>query len=123
MDLEPGQVWSYRTRPGEEQSRLTVLEVETIEGIGEVVHVAIDGLSPPNPVDPTRPNTGVGHVPVASEVLRASLVAHVGDADGPLDLSGIAYWRQATGGTSAYTLDVAAIVDTIAEALTGGTPG
>ena len=37
----PGQVWAYHTRPGEEGSTLTVLRVERIVPVDQViVHVA-----------------------------------------------------------------------------------
>lgn len=43
---EPGQVWSYHTRPGEEASRLTVLRVEPYGKPGDLaVHVRVDGVS------------------------------------------------------------------------------
>jgi hypothetical protein len=43
----PGQVWTYRTRPGEESSRLLVLrtdEISSSTGSIRVVHVRIEGL-------------------------------------------------------------------------------
>jgi hypothetical protein len=37
----PGQVWTYTTRPGETQSRLVILRVDSFPKIGPIVHVAI----------------------------------------------------------------------------------
>lgn len=39
----PGQSWSYRSRPGEENSRVVVLSVEAVGGT-LVVHVRVEGL-------------------------------------------------------------------------------
>lgn len=39
-----GQVWSYHTRKGEEQSRLTVLKVGSDANSAEVIFVGLDGL-------------------------------------------------------------------------------
>ena len=38
-DLQPGQIWEYKTRTGEAASRLTVLKVEQYKGLGLVVHI------------------------------------------------------------------------------------
>lgn len=45
-----GQVWTYRTRPGEEQSRVQVFVVEDVPSVGEVVHVSVDGVRIPSSV-------------------------------------------------------------------------
>ncbi len=42
--LEVGQVWAYKTRPGENGSTLTVLKIEQFKDLGQVVHVRIDGI-------------------------------------------------------------------------------
>ena len=44
-----GQVWSYKTRPNETDSKITILKVETAAAIGKVVHVSIEGLRISNP--------------------------------------------------------------------------
>ena len=41
---KPGQVWSYKTRPGEGSSTITVLRVESTPKLGVIVHVRIDGF-------------------------------------------------------------------------------
>jgi hypothetical protein len=46
--FSPGQIWTYRTRPGESASHLVILRVDAVSGKdGEVtvVHVRIEGLS------------------------------------------------------------------------------
>ena len=40
----PGQVWTYKTRPGEEASRIIVCRVETDPKLGEIVHIHVNGL-------------------------------------------------------------------------------
>ena len=40
-----GQVWTYRTRPGEEASRLVILKVDPHETLGHIIHVRIEGVS------------------------------------------------------------------------------
>src|SRR6266540_3582863 len=43
-EFKVGQVWSYKTRPGEEPSTLVVLKVETAPGWKPIVHVGLTGL-------------------------------------------------------------------------------
>ena len=44
-----GQVWSYKTRPNEADSKITILKVESRPPIGNVLHISIQGLSIKNP--------------------------------------------------------------------------
>jgi hypothetical protein len=37
--FKPGQVWSYKTRPGEERSTITILRVESSPKLGMIVHI------------------------------------------------------------------------------------
>jgi hypothetical protein len=39
-----GQIWGYKTRPGESDSTVTILRVETLPKIGEIVHLRIDEI-------------------------------------------------------------------------------
>src|SRR6266478_4506497 len=43
-EFKVGQVWNYKTRPGEEASMLVVLKVETAPGWKPIVHVGVTGL-------------------------------------------------------------------------------
>jgi hypothetical protein len=44
-----GEVWSYKTRPNEADSKITILKVESRPPLGNVVHVSIQGLRIKNP--------------------------------------------------------------------------
>src|SRR5947207_3386083 len=43
-EFKVGQVWNYRTRPGEENSTLVVLKVETAPGWKTIVHIGVTGV-------------------------------------------------------------------------------
>lgn len=60
--VQAGQVWTYRTRPGEEQSRLQVLVAGTDPTFGEVVHVRVDDVQVANPAAAQGYATWIGHV-------------------------------------------------------------
>lgn len=92
----PGQVWAYRTRPGEERSTLTVLRVEPAKRFGTIVHVAVDGLAIRNPNAPGGVIERAAHLPFAKEALDRSVVRPLRES-GPLPEyeEGYQQWRRA----------------------------
>lgn len=72
--FEPGQVWTYRTRPGEQASRVIVCRVEDNESLGPIVHIYVNGL---RLKDKNAPGGVIDHVPhmaYASDALRRSVI-------------------------------------------------
>jgi hypothetical protein len=116
-----GQVWTYRTRPGEEQSRVQVLVVEDVPGVGEVVHVSVDGVRIPNPVHPDRFSTAIGHVPITREAFDRSVLDVVETVAGDPDLENYQVWRDEGGGV--FTHSLSDIVTFVESALRGGPEG
>ena len=43
--FQVGDIWEYKTRPGEERSRITILRIENSPKVGIIVHVAVDNLT------------------------------------------------------------------------------
>lgn len=110
-----GQVWEYRTRPGDEGSLLRIQRIEDVEAFAEdgpVYHISIVGVRFVG-----LPITGpVGHAPVSRHSLDASVTRlSSSDVVFPDPESGIAEWRNANGGV--FTIPVAEIVDLIAKAV------
>jgi hypothetical protein len=70
---KPGQVWSYKARPGEEESTITILRVESTPKLGLIVHVRIDKFKLEN----CKGNTGdstMDHAPFAKAAIDKSVV-------------------------------------------------
>ena len=44
-DYAVGQVWEYKTRPGEEASRIYIAKIDENEKLGRIFHIYIDGLT------------------------------------------------------------------------------
>lgn len=105
-DYAEGQVWEYRTRPGEEESRF---RIQRIEGAarGPVYHITISGVRLGAGIAPL-----IAHAPVSRETLDASVtrLADRQDLAFPSADPGIAEWRAARGGV--YTIPVAEIIET-----------
>jgi hypothetical protein len=68
---KPGQVWKYHTRPGEEDSTITILKVESLPKIGTVVHVRVENLPAPN-CGSFHLTRAIEHIAFTEQMLRKS---------------------------------------------------
>lgn len=71
-ELRPGQVWAYKTRPGEAGSTLTILKVEQYNDLGSVVHIRVDGIQMRNPIK-GNVVTDIPHLPFKASAVQASI--------------------------------------------------
>ena len=118
--FHPGQVWTYQTRPDETSSRLTILKVENLEGLGPVVHISIAGVQVGNPSIPESMIHEIGHMPFAEDALAASVVElESTGADLPDFQDGYDQWLAAVqaGQGGIFTISVAEGVTFIAGAM------
>jgi hypothetical protein len=115
-----GETWSYRTRPGEEGSFVTVLKVESSPATGVIVHLRVDGLRIDNPASPDGVSETIGHMPLAEQAVDASVTARLsGGAPVVGPDEGYWEWRRAfeAGEAGVWTVTVAEAVDSIAHVL------
>ncbi len=92
----PGQVWTYRARPGEERSYLTILRVEDDPTLGEIVHVRVDGLKMQSRHAPGGVNPTITHMPLSATALDESVVLQFRTAPVPEFAEGYRLWSEAT---------------------------
>lgn len=71
--FKAGQVWSYHTRPGEEESKVTILKIEEDDKLGVIVHIAINDLNMKSP-EGTKDN--IGHLPYEKTALKDWNLVH-----------------------------------------------
>jgi hypothetical protein len=118
---EPGQVWTYRTRPGEESSRLTVVKVEAHDKLGTIVHVRIDGVAQKNPHSPDGVSRVIHHMPFAADAIDRSVVDLVesGVAIPTSFEEGYRIWKEAVdaGKGGVWTITVAQSISACEETL------
>jgi hypothetical protein len=101
----PGQVWSYKTRPGEEDSTVTILRVESTPKLGVIVHVRIDGIHFSNCTGGPSPRR-IEHAPFSRAALEASVGSKVGSLSKVPDYSaGYHDWLSHCGGVYKGTVD------------------
>jgi hypothetical protein len=115
-----GQRWSYRTRPEEKASSLTILRVEEHPVLGTIVHVSLRGLRVKAAAHPQGYTDEVRHMPFSREAIDRSVLKVVEDP-APLPEFEEAYdsWKaeidQGAGGI--WTIVVADAVGVIERAL------
>ncbi|MSU34212.1 MAG: hypothetical protein EXS36_03700 [Pedosphaera sp.] len=91
--FQVGEVWSYHARPGEETSTVTVLKLESSPYLGNVIHVAVNGLRVKSARVPGGLVTGIGHIALSEEATRQSLVSRLQRVDTlPPFEQGYAHW-------------------------------
>jgi hypothetical protein len=90
-----GQVWEYRTRPGDEGSLLKIQRVEDWPAGGRVYHISVIGVHFGGQTAPTE----LQHLPVSARTLDASVTRlSTRDVAFPSADQGIGIWRENRGG-------------------------
>ncbi|MBB3225961.1 hypothetical protein FHW69_000551 [Luteibacter sp. Sphag1AF] len=112
----PGQVWTYRNRPGEEASRLVIRAIEALPQDGEVIHIAAHGLNLRNHRMDGGMQRTLHHLAVSRGTLDRSVVALDGTLpDDGAWRPGYDIWTQAfvNGDAAVFESDLPAILDYI----------
>ncbi len=112
-EFSAGQTWRYKTRPGEEASRVVVCKVETDERFGKIVHVYVEGVAIKNPHLAGGVKI-IAHLPFAEGALRRSVVTLEGmRLPLPGYEEGYKTWKQAfdAGKAGIFTIPVAEAVE------------
>jgi len=114
--LEVGQVWAYRTRPGDQGSTLTIGRLEESAVAGRVVHISVSDVHIKNPRIAGGYSTQLPHAPFSETAIEQSVTELVGKASPPPDFeAGYQQWQQARGGV--FTISVAEAVDFVEQRL------
>ena len=102
---KPGQVWSYKTRPGDEESTVTILRVESTPKLGIIVHVRVDKFKLEN-CSGNKGDSSMDHAPFARAAIDKSVVKLLRtEKDIPDFSEGYNDWLSHCGGV--YTMNVA----------------
>jgi len=90
----PGQKWSYRSRPVDAGSTLTITRIDDVPGIGVVVHVDVDHVDffdlPPRA---RGNNTGTQYLAIKRDSLDASVLEMLGIVALSNDTSSYLRWH------------------------------
>ena len=97
---EVGQVWTYKTRDGERDSRLYIVKIEKMGPSKEIFHLSVDNLKVKNKRAPSGFQSKLPHIPVSAKTLDSSVVKlEKLDPNHMPDISaGYNQWKGANGG-------------------------
>lgn len=115
-DYAEGQVWSYKTRDGEQGSTLQINRIEHDPRLGDIFHISVSGVRLHNPHAPQGITTELPHFPVSIQTLEKSCIEPTGTASvNPDYLEGYQAWREAfdAGQAGVFDIAVADIVDIV----------
>lgn len=111
-----GQMWSYKTRPNEEESRFIVVKVENHSKYGNIIHIALINLKIKNPRSPDGISERANHLPFSEKAIDDSAIKVVKEkVDLPDYEEGYNLWRKAFDAKQAgfYTTVIAKVVETM----------
>jgi hypothetical protein len=114
--FKAGQVWKYHTREGEENSTVTILQVDAHEKLGNVIHVAITGINISNPRTASGYQNHLPHLPYAEDAVSKSVTELVGEVEELPDYAeGYNNWKAAfdDGKAGVWTLGLKETVQAI----------
>lgn len=115
-----GQVWEYRSRPGEQGSTLLINKLEADPRLGSIFHISVRAVKVKNARSPTGITTELPHFPVSMQTLQASVTRLRGkESPNPEYREGYATWRKAfdEGNAGIFTTPVAEIVEFVEKAI------
>jgi hypothetical protein len=125
-----GQVWKYKTRKGESDSRVTIVSIDHDDPeYGDIVHIYISGLEIPNPTAPGGKTLFISHLPYAAVMLKDSLTeleSQLDDLESDLEQfdatqEGYSLWKKAFENSEAgvFTNPVADAIGFVEESVQG----
>ncbi len=120
QEFAEGQVWSYKTRSGEEGSRVLINKIESVPKLGKVFHISVSAVKVKNPVIAGGFSTELPHFPVSGATLKQSLIKLTGkSAVNPEYREGYEIWKRAVdkGEAGVFIIGVADIVDVIEQSI------
>jgi hypothetical protein len=119
-EYSEGQVWSYKTRSGEENSTVLINKIELNEKLGKIYHISLNEVKVKNPHIAGGLSSDLPHFPVSEETLKKSLTKHIGNrAPNPDYIEGYNTWKAAfdAGEAGIFTISVSEIVEFIEQTI------
>ena len=113
MKYAAGQRWNYRTREQDVGSKVTILRVETLPELGEVVFISVDGLRVVDEGAPGGIRSEIGFTYLLASALDESVTSRDGDVTVPEHQELYEGWRRAVerAGAEVFREPVARIVE------------
>jgi len=123
QDYAAGQVWTYHTRPGENESTLQINKIEQDPKLGPIFHISVFGVHLSSPSFAVQLAADLPHLPVSKKTLDQSVVAISSNPFRAIDYEpGYAQWRKAfdSGHAGIYTITIAALLSLAQKSMAQG---
>lgn len=116
-----GQVWKYKTRPNESDSRVIVVRVDSDDQeFGNIIHIYISSVDIPNVDAPGGKTVFIQHMPYDEESLDQSVTELESDTKDLPDYSdGYKLWKDAfdRGEAGVFNVGVSEAVDFVQQSI------
>ena len=90
--IKEGQVWTYKCRPHETGSRLTIIKVDTLNG-EPTIHISIDGLKLKDKLSGDIFATVIEHLPFSLAAIKKSFLKNEGSIEPSIN-DGYLHWKE-----------------------------
>ncbi|MES2516427.1 MAG: hypothetical protein V4580_19905 [Bacteroidota bacterium] len=90
-----GQVWKYKNRIGEDNSKVTILKIEKYDKGDTIMHIRVDGVNFGNSNSVDSATQVISHLPFSQKSIELSLTELIDSIKNVPDFSeGYKQWRQ-----------------------------
>ena len=115
-NIVPGQIWTYRTMKGYEDSRIVIGSLDNVPNVGEVVCISIINAPIPKNSSGAIDGTTMPFLPFSKEVLTESILKLDGTMELHKDFEGYYYnWLRETKGEDFLTQTVSSFLELLYE--------
>lgn len=111
-----GQIWEYKSRNSEENSRVYIVQIDQHEQLGKIYHICVKDTRIKNPHIPGGVQFDLPHAPVDEETLKLSLIKLLGETNELPDISeGYKVWKEAfeAGEAGVFNIPISQIIQYI----------
>lgn len=110
-NIKKGQIWSYKTREGEDDSRLIILNSETLNA-EEIIHIRISNLKIKDLITGEVIADSIEHLPISKDKFMQSVLKIEGKTHVELE-EGYFSWKRAfeSGKAGIWSVEVKEVVN------------
>ena len=115
-----GQIWKYATRPGESESRITIVRLDDDAEYGNIIHIYISDIDINNPEAPGGKTTYIAHMPFAEDALEDCVTElERNSPELPEFREGYRLWREDfdQGEAGVFTIPVSQAIESVQETI------
>ena len=113
LNYEAGQVWKYKNRESENDSRLIILHIDNKGSGDEIIHIAVHNLKNKNSETQKYNIDCISHMPFSKAAIDESVIELEGHTEIPDYSEGYNIWKESydKGEAGVYSISVSEAVD------------